>query len=266
MVLMVLPVILLALSVELAHGQTDTVSYAQNGADWTGNCASTVNQSPIDVTDTTSVDSSDEGRYPVTFAWKSPSTYTILNQGHTYSVTGDFGTITFGGNNTYNAAVYHFHAPSEHYLDGKQYPLEFHLGNIHPLGISRGLMGFSVLFEEGSENEALAGLLASSPTPIDLSAIVGGRTVIDDYYAYMGSGTTPNCLVNVPWVIYGKVLEASAAQLQFFQNKWQLNQAFAGGKGNNRALHDRGNREVIHFDDSAREAVVLTGLLLLLGC
>lgn len=50
----------------------------------------------------------------------------FLNKGHTVEVNHvENGTLTFGGN-TYNLAQFHFHAPSEHLIDGKHSSLEVH--------------------------------------------------------------------------------------------------------------------------------------------
>ena len=258
-------VVLLALSLVLIHGQSDTFSYATNGADWPGNCAAGVNESPIDIPDVSSIDSSDPTFTPMLFVWKELTGYSIVDVGHQYSVIGDYGTFHAGGNLTYTSGLYHFHAPSEHYLHGKQYPLEMHLGYVHPSGFAFGFIVITVFFEQGDENAALAGLLSPSPTAINVSAIFGGATQVTNYYHYQGTGTTPPCQANTPWYIYGHVLQASATQLDFFQRRWQNNVTFAGGKGNNRSLQSLGNRTVIHYDDSALTLTILAATITLLS-
>ena len=254
----------LSLSLVLIHGQSDPFSYASNGADWTGNCPSGVAQSPIDITDYTSVGSSDAGYAPIPFTWKPLTTYSVTDSGHLYEVIGDWGSFKYG-NLSYASGIYHFHAPSEHYLDGVQYPVELHLGYVHPSGFNvGGFLVLVVLFEEGDESPALANLMSSSPTAIDVSSIFDGASSLDNYYFYTGSGTTPPCFANVPWFIYGKIQQASAAQIDFFNKRWKNNPAFAGGKGNNRAQQSRGSRTVIHYDDAA-EVLGAVGAFLLLS-
>ena len=251
----------------LAPALSEEFSYVDNGEDWTGLCATGASQSPIDIAGYSKVDSSD-AYTPLTFTYLPVTTFTRDIEGHNYKLLGSFGTLSAAnvdktGNYTYAAMQFHFHAPSEHTLDGIEYALELHM--VHALvassaGNPLNLAVLSVLFEEGPENAFLSTVLSSNPTSIDLSSLLGSPTV-DNYYMYKGSLTTPPCTEAVNWYIYGHVLTASAAQIKTFNDMWELNPAFAGGKGNNREVQKMNGRLLLHYDDLAATLSVL-GLLL----
>ena len=63
--------------------------------------------------------------------------FTIQNNGHTIQVDCPemSNTISIGGHN-YGLLQFHFHARSEHLIDGKPYPMELHF--VHILSGSTG--------------------------------------------------------------------------------------------------------------------------------
>jgi carbonic anhydrase len=264
-------VIMLGLLLSLCLLATPAVSeefeYFHNGDDWTGTCATGTSQSPIDITGYTDVDKSD-GYSPLTLSYLPVSGFTRDTEGHNYKLTGGFGTLIAvdvdkTGNYTYAVGQFHFHAPSEHVLEGVEYPLEIHI--VHTLVASSAvnplnIVGLSVLFEEGQENAFLANVLSSNPTSIDLSTLLG-TTTVDNYYMYKGSYTTPPCTEAVNWYVSGTIFTASAAQIKAFNDHWELNPSFAGGKGNNREVQNLNGRAVFHYNDIAAALSVL-GLLL----
>ena len=62
------------------------------------------------------------------FGYK-PSSLSMINNGHTVQMTYEAGSTLgrVGGKDTWTLAQFHFHAPSEHTVDGTSYPLEMHL-------------------------------------------------------------------------------------------------------------------------------------------
>ena len=61
------------------------------------------------------------------------------------------GTFIRGKNateSTYNLAQFHFHSPSEHRIDGEDYPMELHL--VHTQGTKLAVIGVFVRFSEST--------------------------------------------------------------------------------------------------------------------
>jgi carbonic anhydrase len=259
--------LLLALCTLATPVLSDSFEYFHNGEDWTGICATGTSQSPIDIVDSTEVDNGD-GYSPLSTTYVAVSNFDSDVEGHNYKLIGGFGTLTAvdvakTGNYTYAAIQFHFHAPSEHKLDGVEFALEVHI--VHALVPSSAVNPLnyavlSVLFTEGEENAFLANILSSDPTSIDLSTLLG-TTTVDSYYMYKGSLTTPPCTEAVNWYVSGTIFTASAAQIKAFNDHWELNPSFAGGKGNNREVQNLNGRAVFHYNDIAAALSVL-GLLL----
>jgi len=250
-----------SLSLVLTQGQSDAFTYSSNGADWTGVCSSGREQGPIDVNSYDEVDSSDMGYAPVEVAFTPTTAFQWGHEGREYSFAGSFGSMKVA-NVTANCVQFHFHSPSEHYLDGTQFPLELHIAFLLPGGASWA--GIGMLFEEGAENPGLTPLLIANPTVADLSLFFSS-TILDDYYSYHGSLTSPPCAEILQWYVCGKVMQASSAQIEFFRARWEKNPSFAGGKGNNRATQPLNGRKVIHYNDYAFLLAPAFGLLTLLS-
>lgn len=156
--------------------------------------------------------------------------------GHT--VQADLGgtAFTYQGT-TYNAAQFHFHSPSEHLLNERQYPLEAHF--VHKSTDGK-LLVLGVFFEEGRSNVALEetwksmeekkGSAVSIPVmdffPRDLS-----------YVTYEGSLTTPPCSEGVRWIVLKTPVEASRSQLGVLQK-------ITGGP-NNRPIQGLNGRSIL---------------------
>jgi carbonic anhydrase len=83
-----------------------------------------------------------------------------VNTGHTIQVNySDGDTLTVGGR-AYQLVQYHFHAPSEHTVRGKQFPMEMHL--VHTNAEGR-LAVIGVLIAEGTHNAAFDPIWANLP-------------------------------------------------------------------------------------------------------
>ena len=249
--------VLIALALLFAPALSQDISYAQNGADWTGTCATGTAQSPINVGDHTEVDASD-GYAPIAISYLALSSFTKLVEGRNYKITGDFGSMTAvdvskSNNSTYSVTGFNFHAPAEHTLDGHQYALEMHIKHeidspspYNPYNLAY-IIAF---FEEGPENSFLSSIQAATPASIDLNSLFSTNN-ISNYYMYKGSSTSPPCAENVDVYIYGEILTASAAQIKVFTDLWASNPNFANGRGNNRALKSLNGRTLLHYEDLA---------------
>ena len=161
---------------------------------------------------------------------------TMVDNGHTLQVnlpTADRADLPLpsssenymvADNTVYNLIQYHVHTPSEHVVDGKEYPLELHL--VHKA--QDGTLAVLGLFAETNEtSESCAAEVATrtaldfpeglGPTPEDAQAInpmelIGDQ--IPSVYAYSGSLTTPPCSEIVSWYVATKSICISLDQLK----------------------------------------------------
>ena len=122
-------------------------------------------------------------------------------------------------NVAYTLLQFHYHAPSEHRIDGRSFPLELHLVTRSASG---ELLVLGVLGRRGRSNPAFARLVAALPkrqgqhaklTRFDPLSLLpaGGR---GPRYAYSGSLTTPPCTEGVRWNVFAAPVALSAAQIR----------------------------------------------------
>lgn len=115
----------------------------------------------------------------------------------------------------------HFHAPSEHLIDGKQAPLEIHLVHQNTIG---QLVVVALLAQIGEADPAfqqiIDGFAAGQTDPANIQ--------IDQWlpqqstgFHYLGSLTTPPLTEGVEWLVATNLtVTVSAAQLDWFKHKF----------------------------------------------
>lgn len=144
----------------------------------------------------------------------------ILDNGHTIAVILDDASELLVNGEAHALLQFHFHAHSEHQVDGNNYPLEMHL--VHASKNSRlAVVGF--FFEVGTTNEVLEEVFDrmadSSADPLLLEADLDLASLLPEQHvgwSYNGSLTTPPCTEGVNWNVQAKPLSVSAAQLAAF--------------------------------------------------
>ena len=255
-----------------AAASAATYNYAQNGADWGSVDAQCngANQSPIALY---SKDHKDFD-YEVLYKGKSDiGTFDYTNQknmkvawlGHTSQATVATGTNTFeskiaeevfGADTKFNAAQFHFHAASEHTIDGKRFDLEMHtvhLPTIKKNEFFGAVVG--IIFDVEDYNADLWWAerriidtffeslqwdnTADDSVTVDLVAYGDLMEMINhnQRWVYKGSLTTPPCTTNVYWNVLSTVYPIQQKHLDLF--KAQLN------RGEDGALDERGNYRII---------------------
>ena len=108
-----------------------------------------------------------------------PQVLDVLNNGHTIQVNVDGRDTLTLGENSFDLLQLHFHAPSEHTVDGHQYAMEMHL--VHEnAGTELAVVG--VFIEEGAYNAAFDPILNNMPSA------PGNETLIGPMPATRGSG------------------------------------------------------------------------------
>ena len=172
------------------------------------------NQAPIDLDGLIEADLK-----PLKLAYKAGAA-DIVNNGHTVQVGYVPGsTLTVNGHR-FELKQFHFHAPSENRISGKQYALEVHLVHADRNG---SLAVVAVMFSEGKANSLLAKLWQKMPSRAGEKAeLPAGLNVTQllpakrEYYRFNGSLTTPPCSEGVWWFVMKKPMSVSKAQVQQF--------------------------------------------------
>ena len=170
------------------------------------------NQSPVDLARFAEADLP-----PIQFDYAA-SGVEVVNNGHTVQVASAAGSqITVDGR-VYRLRQFHFHAPSEHRINGDSFPMEAHLVHTAAEG---ALAVVAVLFRAGDANAALAETLKNVPSSANEAHVfrpplapAGLLPANRDYYRLNGSLTTPPCTEGVLWLVLKQPALASPAQIE----------------------------------------------------
>jgi len=155
------------------------------------------------------------------FSYADNSNTPFVHNGHTVQVnfpSPATNSVEVAGG-TYNLLQFHFHASSEHTIDGESFPLEMHLVHADASG---NLLVVTVFIKEGAANAAYDQLVANVPSqPSNTSKTIAGPFDPLDllptdrgYYAYSGSLTTPPGSEGVSFGLFKTAVELSAAQIE----------------------------------------------------
>lgn len=205
-------------------------------------CSSGLQQSPIDVIRATA---QHRALPQLSFQYAGNTTLDVANLGHTIQAAapGTGNTLRIG-NKTYTLLQFHFHTPSENFLDGEQYPLELHL--VHKAA-DNSLAVVGVFFDEGTASPELQKIIAATPNEegghgsapgFHLNALIPSGPI----YRFSGSLTTPPCSQNVAWHVASIRKTASLSQLAAFSARFSGHE-FPGG--NRRPVQARNGRAVV---------------------
>ncbi len=145
----------------------------------------------------------------------------ILNNGHTVQVNYTEGSAMTVEARTFKVLQFHFHAPSEHAIDGRLADMEMHIVHKNDAG---ELAVVGVLMNVGKENLALREVWQNLPNGVSAEKVnerdlVNARDFLPPdakYFRYMGSLTTPPCSEGVNWFVMAEPMEVSAEQVALF--------------------------------------------------
>ncbi|MCP4903200.1 MAG: carbonic anhydrase family protein [bacterium] len=184
-------------------------------------CSEGLEQSPIDLTNATTVDGGAFerriGETALTIEQRA-RVMNLVDNGHTIQVTNDVPMALDLDGKHYELVQYHFHAPSEHTINGEFAPLEVHF--VHKSAAGE-LAVIGVLVEEGEHDPIWDPVLAALPThdgesrhiedlELDMSEL---RPLPKRYYRYHGSLTTPPCSEGVEWFVMAEKRQISPEQM-----------------------------------------------------
>jgi len=143
----------------------------------------------------------------------------IINNEHTVQFNVDKGNKVNLNGKEYELLQFHYHALSEHTINGKHYPIEVHFVHKHS---DNDLAVLGVMFVEGKKNELFEKYLDKFPT--EKGEYKSGETIDllnlfpenKSYFYYNGSLTTPPCTEIVNWYVLKNPVEASKEQIEKF--------------------------------------------------
>jgi carbonic anhydrase len=151
---------------------------------------------------------------------------------------------------------FHFHAPSEHTVDGTQYDAELHNVFISMDGTNQLLVLGIFLESDGSADGELFDSLQIDDLgdevediSLNLMSAVWDRSRDKSAYHYVGSLTTPPCSEGVRFFIQENTKTITPAQLTTINSWWSNLSGFAGGNGNNRNTQPMNARDLYYVSD-----------------
>jgi carbonic anhydrase len=251
------------------EGETGPFTWHKMNADW-AIAEAGIRQSPIDIIPERTLTL--PTLKPIEFHY-SGGLHLLMDNGHTIQVDikNDENYIVINGQK-YELLQFHFHAKSEHTLNGHAAKMEVHL--VHKLVTEAPYGGscvpapedghkekskapqvqlavIGVMIEPGSEahpfiKDLWSDLNAVKPNdggirfrldgPLSLVPPKGKRS----YYRYNGSLTTPPCSENVLWTVMSEPIHFSAAQIKVFTDRYS---------NNARPVMKKARRFVLKYED-----------------
>lgn len=199
----------------LAAAADTYTDYTTNGANWGdsaawGLCKAGTEQSPIDLT-TKNAKSSKHmelngyGYKDANVLQTSVDRSSVKVQAPVTSGEFHLG-FADGSVSVFSPAQFHFHAPSEHSVDGSLYDLEVHF--VHTYADTDGMLGgvIGVFFDRNAGGnfdnpfiEAVWNTQGTS-TKIPVASFLAGVNMTQ-YWNYNGSLTTPPCTEGIKWTV-----------------------------------------------------------------
>jgi carbonic anhydrase len=214
-------------------------------------CGQGMGQSPVNIR-TDAVD-----RYrgsPLLLRYES-SELAVENTGHVVEVpipAGVHDTLQIGGD-SYRLTQYHFHAPSEHAVNGRLADVEAHFVHMNAQGAT-AVVG--VFYRIGQHpNKLLSKILLAAPTtagdeahageasPAEMFDDIGGVKAMrrgpvraESFYTYGGSLTTPSCTEDVRWSVLANGGHVSKAAVDHLHEVIAGFPKYEGYPNNNRPV------------------------------
>ena len=215
-------------------------------------CVSGSEQSPVDIATTV------ETLLPRLEFSYPPTPLVVENTGHVIEVPmpEESENTLLIGDGAYRLAQYHFHAPSEHTLDGKSFDAEAHL--VHESDDGRLAVVGVFLDEELSPSELVDAAITNAPDEAgeeveveeeqsiadELLPLEGSSKVVDRYVTYTGSLTTPGCGEGVRWIVLNGASGISPASVERLHELIADFPEYDGYENNNRPTQPLNEREI----------------------
>lgn len=185
---------------------------------------------------------------PLLFAYGS-TPFEVENTGHVVETPYVPGSFLLVGLDRYELLQFHFHAPSEHTVNGQAADMELHLVHRDVLG---NLAVVGVMLKVGAPpNRLLDDIIAASPLTEGTQAIEGrtisARNVLPgstSFYTYTGSLTTPPCTEGVRWFVLKNPVLVSQGTVDRLHQIIGLFPGYEGYGNNNRPTRPLNGRSI----------------------
>jgi len=218
-------------------------------------CKSGKRQSPINVQ---TKKAKAAAKSPASVRFQYVPTYgSVRNDGKSMivDVSSNIANGVFINDQNFQLIQYRFHSPSEHQMDGRDYPLEMQMIHRNKLG---KVVIVSVLFvttDAVKDNPFLDSIWMHMP---DFGSIHGaqlnrmspqqGMPEAPSFFAYSGSLTTPPCHEKVLWMVMKQASVISFGQILKLRKSLRLDDRRSMRNGNARPLKPLGQRS-LHEND-----------------
>ena len=181
-------------------------------------CASGQQQSPIDLTQGVSA----EIAMP-SIHWNDQVAATVSDNGHTIQASVmNAGGMTLAGVE-YELLQFHFHADSEHTIDGRHSAMEVHFVHAAANG---DLAVIGVMVDQGSSHSQLSNVFGAMPGHAHGGPGIAARVNLAAFlpqdrtaFRYQGSLTTPPCSEVVAWTVFTSSTTATRDQIALFADR-----------------------------------------------
>lgn len=178
-------------------------------------CEAGNRQSPVNI----SMIRHGDNRQKLVFYYETSQIHEV-NNGHTIQVSHVTGCRVDLNDRQYKLRQFHFHAPSEHHIEGKAFPMEMHLVHQDETG---HVLVIAVMMATDAPQPVLRklwkwlpeqiGQEIPIPLEVKLSDILPTNT---DHYTYSGSLTTPPCTEGVQWIVLKEPMHVTQQDVDQF--------------------------------------------------
>lgn len=184
-------------------------------------CTNGTTQSPIDL----SISNSELDSFSVTVQYSEEEQIPFVNTGHTVQVNyvsaSGPNVVLLDSLDVFFLSQFHFHTPSENTINGVHFDMEIHF--VHS-SIRGETMVLGVFFEINdiedceflSQLEPYIPLNEGDSNPIYITNLLSFPESTN-YFAFMGSLTTPPCTEGILWLVKSEPIQCSTNQIDSFK-------------------------------------------------
>jgi carbonic anhydrase len=181
--------------------------------------------------------------------------FIVSNTLHVVEVGYEPGSVIRTGpalSDEYTLQQFHFHAPSEHMINGQLADAELHLVHINSLG-EQLVVSVLLRVDDRNANHLFDRIMFGAPigvteeTEHDLHGEINAEDLLPksrSFYTYTGSLTTPPCTEGVNWFVMAEPASISSAAVAQLHAIIHLFPDYGGYSNNNRPVHDLNSRTV----------------------